>query len=237
MASRPAANSSISKGLATPDAVDQAEIGRGQQSDIIGILPVNPLEALGDDKANPGHFLGQRAVLARGPLAVACPRHCDTEATRPHTRPPRTAIGRRTSPRYRRGRPSRSSKYTSEGSGVISSVDTSLRNSPGPTSCPPSCAVTAAGSADRKRMRPGNPTALTRRPKAATLTRAFYPRSSPRSPPRSAWPRGRSPRCARRHVGAGGARSAARHSSTPAARAIRQSPGWGQFPRNCGVLS
>ena len=71
-------------GLAAPDAVDQAEIGGGEQADVVGVLPVDALEAFGDDQADAGQLLGDRAVFARGALAVAGTGDGDAEAPCPH---------------------------------------------------------------------------------------------------------------------------------------------------------
>ena len=53
------------------DARDQAEVGRREEPDVVGVLPVDALEALGHDEADAGQFLGRRTVLARRSFAVA----------------------------------------------------------------------------------------------------------------------------------------------------------------------
>ena len=50
--------------LAAPDALDQAQVGRGEQAHIVGVLAVEPLETFSDHQANAGGLLRQRAVLA-----------------------------------------------------------------------------------------------------------------------------------------------------------------------------
>ena len=51
--------------LAAPDAIDEAEIGGGKEAEVVGVLPVDALEALRDDQPDAGGFLRERAVLAR----------------------------------------------------------------------------------------------------------------------------------------------------------------------------
>ena len=57
--------------FAALDALDQPEVGRREQTDVVGVLPVDALEALGDDQPHAGRALGDDAVLARRALAVA----------------------------------------------------------------------------------------------------------------------------------------------------------------------
>ena len=66
--------------LARLDAVEEAEVGRGEEADVVGVLAVDALEALGDDEADAGEPLGRRAVLARRALAVALAGHRHREA-------------------------------------------------------------------------------------------------------------------------------------------------------------
>jgi hypothetical protein len=66
--------------LACFDAVDETEIGRGEQADVVCVLAVDALEALGDDEADAGEPLGRGAVLARRALAVALAGHRHREA-------------------------------------------------------------------------------------------------------------------------------------------------------------
>ena len=54
--------------LASLDARDEPEVRGGEQADVVGILPVDALEALGDDQANACQLLGGRAVLPGGSL-------------------------------------------------------------------------------------------------------------------------------------------------------------------------
>jgi hypothetical protein len=57
--------------LAALDPVGEREVGGGQQPDVVRVLPVDPLEALGDHEPHAGRALGDDAVLARAALAVA----------------------------------------------------------------------------------------------------------------------------------------------------------------------
>ena len=66
--------------LATLDALHQREIRARQQPDVIRVLPVDPLEALGDHQAHAGRALGDHAVLARTALAVALAGDDDVNA-------------------------------------------------------------------------------------------------------------------------------------------------------------
>jgi len=68
--------------LATADAVDQAEVGRGQDAQVAAILTVDPFEALGDDETNASAPLGKWTGLARGSLAVAPAGDGDGESSR-----------------------------------------------------------------------------------------------------------------------------------------------------------
>ena len=80
-ASRPASELVDGDRLAARDALDQAEVGRREQADVVGVLPVDALEALGDRPAGcrPSRS-ASRAVLARRALAVALARDRDREA-------------------------------------------------------------------------------------------------------------------------------------------------------------
>ena len=53
------------------DSLEQAEVGGGEQAEVVGVLAIDALEAFGDHQADAGGSLGHRAVLARGALAVA----------------------------------------------------------------------------------------------------------------------------------------------------------------------
>ena len=57
--------------LARADAVDESEIGRGEDAQVLAVLVVDALDALADDDLDPGHQLGVRALLAARPLAAA----------------------------------------------------------------------------------------------------------------------------------------------------------------------
>ena len=50
---------------------DQREIGGREQTQIIGVLPIDAFEALGDNQPDAGHLFRQRTVLARRALAIA----------------------------------------------------------------------------------------------------------------------------------------------------------------------
>jgi len=69
--------------LATPEAFEELEIGRGEEPDIVRVLPIDALEALRDHEPDAGGLLGHRAVLARGAFAVALARDDDGEAGLP----------------------------------------------------------------------------------------------------------------------------------------------------------
>jgi hypothetical protein len=70
--------------LAALDARDQAEVGGGEQADVVGVLTIDALEAFSDDQAHAGRALGDHAVLARAALAVALARHHHLEAAASH---------------------------------------------------------------------------------------------------------------------------------------------------------
>jgi hypothetical protein len=66
--------------FAARQPVGQRHVGGGEQADVVGVLPVDALEAPGDHQPDAGQALGRRAVLARRALAVAAARHGDLEA-------------------------------------------------------------------------------------------------------------------------------------------------------------
>jgi hypothetical protein len=66
--------------LAARDAFDEPEVGARQQPHVVGVLPVDALEALGDHQPHPGRPLGDDAVLARAALAVALAGDHDLDA-------------------------------------------------------------------------------------------------------------------------------------------------------------
>src|SRR4030095_6875611 len=57
------------EGLARFDPRDQPEVGGGEEADVVGVLAVDALEALGDDEPDARELLGGRALLARTGLA------------------------------------------------------------------------------------------------------------------------------------------------------------------------
>jgi hypothetical protein len=57
--------------FAARDAIDKAEVGARQQPDVVGVLAVDALEALGDHQPHTGRTFGHHAVFARTALAVA----------------------------------------------------------------------------------------------------------------------------------------------------------------------
>src|ERR1700730_8866970 len=54
-----------------PDLVDQREVGRGQQAQVLAILFVNALNVLGNDQSDPSAHLGVRRLLPAGPFAAS----------------------------------------------------------------------------------------------------------------------------------------------------------------------
>jgi hypothetical protein len=125
-ASRPATSSSILDLLAALDALDQSKISRGEQTEVVGVLPVDALEALCDHQADAGGFFRHDAVLARRALAVALAGHDHLEAGIADGVFPIGSSEPALKPTYG-NRPSASSKCTMTGNGVISSVDMSSR--------------------------------------------------------------------------------------------------------------
>jgi hypothetical protein len=57
--------------IARSDAVDQAEVGGGEEPDVVGVLTVDALEALGDDQSDAGEPFRRRTVFARRAFAIA----------------------------------------------------------------------------------------------------------------------------------------------------------------------
>ena len=49
--------------LSRPDFIDQREVGRGQQAQVLAVLFVNALNVLGDHQLDPGAHLGVRRLL------------------------------------------------------------------------------------------------------------------------------------------------------------------------------
>ena len=66
------------------DAREDREVGRGQDADVVGVLAVDALEALGHDEADTRRLLGKRTGLARRSLAVALAGHHDRKAAVTH---------------------------------------------------------------------------------------------------------------------------------------------------------
>jgi hypothetical protein len=66
--------------FAALDARQQAEVGAGEQPQVVGVLAVDALEALGHDQPHAGRRFSQRAVLARAALAIAPPGHQHLDA-------------------------------------------------------------------------------------------------------------------------------------------------------------
>lgn len=66
--------------LAAADAFDQTKIRARQQPDVVRVLPVDALEALGDDQPHTRRAFGDHAVLARAALAVALAGDDDRDA-------------------------------------------------------------------------------------------------------------------------------------------------------------
>ena len=70
--------------LAGTDPVDKAEIGGGQNAQVLAVLVVDALDALADDHPDSGHQLGVGALLAAGPFPAPLPRDRTNETTRLH---------------------------------------------------------------------------------------------------------------------------------------------------------
>ena len=85
--------------LAGADSLDQAEVGGGENAQVLAVLIVDALDALADDDLDPRHQLGVRALFPAGALAAALPRHRADEATRLHG----AAFDRRFVPSVRTG--------------------------------------------------------------------------------------------------------------------------------------
>ena len=66
--SRPASNSSSGISSPTLDALDEPEIGGGEQADVVGVLPVDALEASRDDQPDAGEFFGGGLCSREEPL-------------------------------------------------------------------------------------------------------------------------------------------------------------------------
>src|SRR5690242_17845047 len=61
-------------GFAGGDSVEHGEVGGGEESQVVAVLPVDALEVFGHDEPDARRFLGERARLARRALAVALAR-------------------------------------------------------------------------------------------------------------------------------------------------------------------
>ena len=81
--SRPCSSSSSSIASPRTDAIEQAEVGAREQPDVVGVLAVDALEALGDHQPHAGRAFGHH-----GCARASCPCR---------------SAGRRRSPRCRRG--------------------------------------------------------------------------------------------------------------------------------------
>jgi hypothetical protein len=57
------------------DTFDKPEVGRGEKPDVVGVLAVDALEALGNDQLHAGELFRSRAVFARRALAIAPAGH------------------------------------------------------------------------------------------------------------------------------------------------------------------
>ena len=75
--------------LAIANALDEREVGAGEHAEILAVLPVDPLDALGDHDPDPGDHLGVRRLLAR--RALAAPRAADLATKPPARTEPRTS--------------------------------------------------------------------------------------------------------------------------------------------------
>src|SRR5439155_457741 len=73
--------------LAAPHSVDDREVGSGEYSQILAILPVDPLDVLGDDQLDAGAHLGVRRLLPRRALAAPLAADRRHEATALHRSP------------------------------------------------------------------------------------------------------------------------------------------------------
>ncbi len=65
--------------LAPHRPLDDAEVGRGQEPDVLAVLPVDLLDALGDDDLDPRLALRVRRRLARAPAPLRAPADDDLE--------------------------------------------------------------------------------------------------------------------------------------------------------------
>src|SRR5581483_7359119 len=73
--------------LSAADAIDQGEIRRGQQAQVLAVLLVDAFDVLGDDHADSGAHLGIRRLLAARALAAALSAHGANEAAALHVAP------------------------------------------------------------------------------------------------------------------------------------------------------
>jgi hypothetical protein len=69
--------------LAALQALQQSQVGAGEQAQVVGVLAVDALEALGDHQPHARRQLGQRRMLARAALAVAAAAHQHADAGAP----------------------------------------------------------------------------------------------------------------------------------------------------------
>ena len=66
--------------LAPANPLDQREVRRGQDPEVLAVFVVDPLDVLGDDDADPGHELGVGRLLAATPLPPSLAAHRADEA-------------------------------------------------------------------------------------------------------------------------------------------------------------
>ena len=67
-------------GLTRLDTRHQAEIGGGEEPDVVGVLPVDALETLGNHQPHTGRFFCSRAVFTRRAFAIPLARHHHLDA-------------------------------------------------------------------------------------------------------------------------------------------------------------
>ncbi len=70
--------------LAPADPVDQRKIGRGEDAEVLAVLPVDPLDVLRDHEPDPGAPFRVRRLFARRALPAALSRDADGESPRLH---------------------------------------------------------------------------------------------------------------------------------------------------------
>jgi len=71
--------------LTPRNALDQTQVGGGEQADVVGVLAVNALKALGNHQSHTSQLFGRRAVLTRGALAIALASHHHGKAPSTHS--------------------------------------------------------------------------------------------------------------------------------------------------------